>query len=85
MRTPILYKGDIVECPQCKLEIATITRDAYTGDLMGEDLFATKTWPLHNGDLCRCRECGEDWGKVSDIGAVHVKHGGWVPRDPENL
>lgn len=81
-RRPVLLKGDIVQCPRCEVEIAEITRDCYEHEILDETMFKSKSWPLKNGDECKCRECGEDWGRGGQAAGVHLKNHGWSDAIP---
>lgn len=67
-----LFKGEIVQCPSCKLEIAEITRDLHDGEILAADVFKGKHREILDGEEAICPECKTPWGAY---GGIHLTTG----------
>lgn len=78
MSQPLIYKNDIIQCPECKLDLYQVQRDLYKGDLVKvEDFNIVHNWmpKLQPGMRTCCGECRTSWLKN---GHVHLKRYGWT-------
>jgi uncharacterized Zn-binding protein involved in type VI secretion len=71
------YKGEIIQCPTCHLDLLEFVRDIYRGDVMrSADVRGIGLVPApSNGDRCECPECGSAYARP---GRAHIKGVGWV-------
>jgi hypothetical protein len=72
---PLIFKGEVVECPKCELEIGTITRDLFPHERFTEECIRGKYYQPKNGELCNCRECGEPWMNFRQL---YLRAVGWT-------
>lgn len=77
-REPVLFKGDILQCPQCELNIASVTRDCFKGEVLHEAMFKAISYQPRSGEYCLCRECNEPWAIGWGAASIHIKDHGWT-------
>lgn len=71
--------GSTVTCPECRAEIATTTRDIWSGHVLTESQFDFRPgFAVQSGDRCICRECRTPWYYS---GCLHTSEG-WYPSEP---
>lgn len=75
MNKPVLMKNDVVECPNCHLEVGVVTRDCFAGEILHPNMFAFTHHPYEVHELAECIECKEAW---ADFGNVYLKTYGWT-------
>lgn len=75
-----LLPGDIIQCPNCEIEIAKIIHPIFIGDIIKADYFEWLNVKYEYGDALDCYNCstpfGMDYGKGHQL---HVKGKGWIP------
>jgi len=78
-KVPYAKKGDIVECPRCRLSLYSLTRDIFLSQTMDEDMFKGigEISDPKNGQRTDCPSCGKGWA-LDNTGKMHFKDKGWV-------
>lgn len=74
----MIYKGEIIQCPECELDLYKVTRDIPCGSkLRANAIDPIDLVPkLHKGDRGSCVECGTDF--ISSYAQKYIKNVGWV-------
>ena len=78
MRQPSVYKGDVIECSECKLDAYDVTADIYYGQILTPLLFKSRykyIKEVEKGDITICGECKTLWFKQ---GQLHLQRYGWT-------
>ncbi len=81
MREVAVYAGEIIQCPECEMDIAKLVKDAYRGEILYASQVKGIHYELHDGDALNCRECGTQCGYSQGSGLnsrLHIKKVGWV-------
>lgn len=71
-----VYKGDIVQCWQCNLDLLKVTQDIPFAATVMAEMFEPllKGYTISDGDLAECPECRALWFASS----LHLKNVGWT-------
>jgi len=70
----MIYKGEIIECPRCRLQVGRFRRDMKRGDWLKAEYLEPLQMPIKDGDQMVCKECREPYFN----GQFHIKGAGWV-------
>jgi hypothetical protein len=74
-----VYKDEIIQCPECELDIARSTKDQYRKDpITSANFQAIGLVKIGPHVEMRCPECRTQYGKRIGFGIqMHVKNVGW--------
>jgi len=60
--SPRFKKGTKIFCRKCEAHVATFSKDAFFGEMIGESNFSIEgQGPWLNGENAKCRKCDWDW------------------------
>lgn len=72
---PIITVNELVQCPNCEMNIARVIKPLFRGDIMRPDCFQWLGEPFGYGDATCCDKCGSYWGSE---GKLYIKGKGWL-------
>jgi uncharacterized C2H2 Zn-finger protein len=72
----VIYKGEIITCPECGLELYKLKKDSKACCLEVEKIDGGPTEAACEEHQFNCPECNTFF--KDEHGRIHVKRGGWV-------
>lgn len=77
-KLPYIFRNDVLQCPECKLEIAVALRDIAKGsNCIASDF----KWPGRmpaDAESMTCPECSTYYVRGGDYAVPYVKGVGWL-------